>query len=114
MDLDSFKLVNDTHGHVVGDELLEALGKELMRSVRSYDLVGRVGGDEFAIIAPNTTADEVLDLAHRVRRRLCAVGAPLGVGISFGTAVLGHEEGARRFRQRADDELYAAKRAGVL
>jgi diguanylate cyclase (GGDEF)-like protein len=87
------------------------LGAELSRSVRPYDLVGRVGGDEFAIVVPNTETAEVEQLAERVRQRLQAVGAPLGVDISIGVAVLAPGDDARMLRQRADEALYAAKRA---
>lgn len=111
MDLDDFKAANDTHGHVAGDELLTALGAELNQAVRPYDLVGRVGGDEFAIVVPNTEEGEVRRLADRVRRRLTAVGSPLGVGISVGVAVLGPGDDARTLRQRADQALYASKRS---
>lgn len=111
MDLDDFKAANDNHGHVAGDELLAALGAELNRAVRPYDLVGRVGGDEFAIVVPNTEEDEVRRLAERVRRRLSAVGQPLGVDVSIGIAVLKPGDDAKILRQRADEALYVAKRA---
>ncbi|MCU1587362.1 MAG: GGDEF/response regulator receiver domain protein [Frankiales bacterium] len=111
MDLDHFKAVNDNHGHVAGDELLAALGAELQSAVRPYDLVGRVGGDEFAIVAPNTGEMELRDLADRVGRRLAAVGGPFGVDVSLGLAVLGLAEDERTLRQRADEALYLAKRA---
>lgn len=111
MDLDNFKAVNDNHGHVAGDELLAALGAELSSSIRPYDLVGRVGGDEFAIVAPSTSELELRDLADRVRRRLAAVGAAFSVDVSVGIAVLAISEDARMLRQRADEALYLAKRA---
>jgi diguanylate cyclase (GGDEF)-like protein len=110
MDLDDFKATNDTFGHVAADELLAALGAELSRSVRPYDLVGRVGGDEFAIVVPDTEEPEVRQLADRVRRKLSAVGSPLGVDVSVGVAMLEPHEDTRMLRQRADEALYVAKR----
>lgn len=111
MDLDDFKAANDTHGHVAGDELLAAVGAELTKIIRPYDLVGRVGGDEFAIVVPNTEEDEVRRLADRVCRKLAAVGSPLGVACSVGVAVLLPGDDPRTLRQRADEALYVAKRA---
>jgi len=111
MDLDDFKAANDNHGHLAGDELLAAMGAELACAVRPYDLVGRVGGDEFAIVVPDTDEVEVRRLAERVRRRLNAVGAPLGVDVSLGMSFLGPGDDARALRQRADEALYVAKRA---
>lgn len=113
MDLDDFKGTNDTYGHVAADELLTAIGAELTRSVRPYDLVGRVGGDEFAIVVPDTDEAETRQLAERVRRRLNAVGSPLGVDVSVGVASLQRHEDARMLRKRADEALYVAKRGTV-
>jgi len=111
MDLDDFKATNDTHGHVAADELLTAIGEELKRSVRPYDRVGRVGGDEFAIVVPDSDEQEVRQLADRVRRKLNAAGSPLGVEVSVGVAMLHPSDDARMLRQRADEALYVTKRA---
>jgi diguanylate cyclase (GGDEF)-like protein len=111
LDLDDFKLANDTFGHVVADELLTDLGAALRDAVRGHDLVGRVGGDEFAVIAPDAGEHETSMLAERVRVRLLQVGAAMGVGVSVGTAVLHAGDDGRELRQRADRALYTAKGA---
>jgi diguanylate cyclase (GGDEF)-like protein len=111
MDLDDFKRANDTFGHVVADELLAALGTALRETVRSHDVVGRVGGDEFAVIVPEADEVETARLAERVRERLIGVGAATGVGVSIGVAGLLHGDDGRELRQRADRALYVAKRA---
>ncbi|MCW2672431.1 MAG: diguanylate cyclase domain [Frankiales bacterium] len=110
LDLDDFKLANDTFGHVVADELLADIGAALRDAVRGHDVVGRVGGDEFAVVAPDAGEHETLMLADRVSARLLEVGGPMGVGVSVGTAVLHAGDDGRELRQRADRALYAAKR----
>lgn len=71
-DLDHFKLVNDTHGHPVGDEVLREVGRRLLGSVRSYDFVGRYGGEEFLLVLNNCGADKALVRADQIR---CAVSS---------------------------------------
>jgi diguanylate cyclase (GGDEF)-like protein len=110
LDLDDFKRANDTFGHVVADELLAALGTALRDTVRSLDVVGRVGGDEFAVVVPEADETELAQLAERIRERLIEVGAAMSVGVSIGTAALHAGEDGRELRQRADRALYVAKR----
>ncbi|MCW2544880.1 MAG: response regulator receiver modulated diguanylate cyclase, partial [Frankiales bacterium] len=109
LDLDHFKQVNDTFGHLAGDELLMTLGVELRNCVRDNDIVGRVGGDEFAVIVPDADEDETRGVAERVRRRLQAVGASMGVDVSLGLATLYPHDDGRDLRQRADEALYVSK-----
>jgi diguanylate cyclase (GGDEF)-like protein len=111
LDLDDFKRANDTFGHVEADELLASLGTALRAVVRAQDVVGRVGGDEFAVVVPDADEDETAQLAERVRARLVEVGSELGVGVSVGTAALHAGDDGRAMRQRADSSLYAAKRS---
>jgi diguanylate cyclase (GGDEF)-like protein len=110
LDLDDFKHANDTHGHVAADELLSELGAALRQCVRACDVVGRIGGDEFAVLAPGSDEQETLALAERVERELRSVGTGLEVGVSAGIAVLHDQDDARELRHRADEALYAAKR----
>ena len=65
LDLDDFKLVNDTYGHMVGDEVLREVARRLLSSVRSYDFVGRYGGEEFVLLLPGTSSDEAMIIAER-------------------------------------------------
>jgi len=112
IDVDDFKSVNDTFGHLVGDDTLESVGVALRGHVRSVDLVGRVGGDEFAVLLPDTEPDAAVELAERVRRDLpSAVEIP--VTLSFGVSHL--HQAASTSEQMLDDAdlaLYQVKRSG--
>lgn len=110
LDLDDFKRANDTFGHVVADELLAALGTALRESVRDGDVVGRVGGDEFAVVVTDADENETAQLALRLKRRLTDVGAGMGVGVSIGSAALHSGDDGRELRMRADRALYVSKR----
>jgi len=117
-DVDHFKRVNDTHGHLVGDEVLRALAAELTRNVRESDLVGRFGGEEFVVLLPRATAQEACRIAERLRRGVSAVqvlageGA-VGVTISIGVAELGqHGRDLFELLAAADLALYRAKHTG--
>ncbi len=109
LDLDGFKAVNDTFGHLAGDDLLRSLGAALRHVVRHQDLVGRVGGDEFAIVAVDADAADTLALAERVRAECHAVGAALDVGVSVGMSLLSQSADAQELRHRADRALYDEK-----
>src|SRR4029077_1792305 len=74
-DLDHFKKVNDTHGHLVGDEVLLETARRLLASVRSYDYIGRYGGEEFLMILSNCDARHALARAEQIRKAIC--GKPM-------------------------------------
>ncbi len=118
IDLDHFKGVNDTYGHAAGDTVLEAVAAVFRRSLRSIDIVGRVGGEEFAVVLPTVSLEGARSIGELLRREvssLCPVldGAPVPVTISIGCAELEHGEGAiDRLLKSADAALYAAKRDG--
>jgi diguanylate cyclase (GGDEF)-like protein len=118
LDLDHFKDVNDNLGHAAGDDVLAALARILQDQMRRQDVVGRIGGEEFAVILPETTGDDALDLAERIRAclgavKLAAGGVPLTVTASLGVAeVRRSDQSAEDALQRADAALYQAKRRG--
>lgn len=114
IDIDHFKVINDRHGHLVGDEVLKAIGWHLADTVRNVDVVCRWGGEEFIILAPETAAQE----AHLLAERICAEIRGLsfdGVGdvtVSIGVAQSMEDEDSARLMERADGALYRAKREG--
>jgi diguanylate cyclase (GGDEF)-like protein len=114
IDLDRFKQVNDVHGHEVGDRVLVAVVDHLSATVREADLLGRWGGEEFVLLAPDTLHADAVALAERCRAALHGVSTdPVGVvTASFGVATLAADDDARSLMRRADLALYAAKREG--
>ncbi|WP_170981555.1 putative bifunctional diguanylate cyclase/phosphodiesterase [Nocardioides dongxiaopingii] len=119
LDLDDFKVLNDSAGHHVGDAVLAAVGARLRRTVGPEDLVVRLGGDEFAVVtAPLRHRDEAAGLAAAL---IAAVGQPLevdelrlGVGVSVGIAVHDEDGGTvEELLRAADQAMYAAKAAGT-
>jgi two-component system, cell cycle response regulator len=120
IDIDHFKSVNDTHGHAVGDEVLKIFAKRIQDSLRSFDLVARLGGEEFVVILPDVSTDMAYFVSERLRRAIadepfaCAVpGNALKVTASIGgTIVSGASIGMETILKQADDALYQAKNAG--
>jgi diguanylate cyclase (GGDEF)-like protein len=117
-DLDDFKLVNDRFGHQTGDDVLRALSRVFRASLRDVDLPARLGGEEFAVLLPETDAVGAEGLAERLRTELVALrlhgpGAePLHVTASFGVAVYPQAASGDDLLSFADTALYAAKAAG--
>jgi len=119
-DIDRFKAINDKFGHPVGDMVLKLFSEILSNAIDAQDTAARVGGEEFAIIFPDTRADAAAMVAGQVRKQLEAKkwvvgssGAPLGaVTASFGIVQLRDEEGAAQLFKRADEALYRAKSTG--
>jgi diguanylate cyclase (GGDEF)-like protein len=119
IDLDHFKLVNDTHGHLVGDRVIAEVGELLRANARTDDVVARTGGEEFMILAPNTSVDGAKQLALRIveafRRRMFVEPSPrIALTVSIGVVAdhVPNETIAEDLRARADEALYAAKRSG--
>ena len=114
-DLDDFKAINDRIGHLAGDSVLANAAARVKDAVRSADIACRVGGDEFAVILPESTADDADQLYRRIQG---AVSAPQPLGpagqmlFSAGVAELRQDDDAVSFFQRADDALYRAKEGG--
>jgi two-component system cell cycle response regulator len=119
-DVDHFKEVNDTHGHGVGDEILQGLARIVGENLRSVDLVARYGGEEFVIVMPETRGEQAKEIAERLRGCVAeaafqpeGLAEPLPVTISIGAAATADpEEMAEDILNRADEALYAAKNQG--
>ena len=118
LDLDGFKEVNDTHGHEVGDEVLVEIRSRLKGAVRSDDLVGRFGGDEFAVLLKGLDDKAIASriaskLVGRLRAPMVCSGQDIEVGASLGIAIAPDDaNGTRALLKLADDAMYAAKRSG--
>jgi diguanylate cyclase (GGDEF)-like protein len=112
IDVDSFKAVNDTYGHVVGDHVLAGIGAALRTQSRSFDLVGRLGGDEFAVLMPDTEAPAAAALAERIRLEASA-GLEVPITLSIGVSGLDRSEPTvEHMIDDADFSLYQVKRGG--
>ena len=118
-DIDHFKQVNDRHGHPVGDAVLRELAARALRQLRSVDLVGRFGGEEFVVVMPETNLAGALVVAERLRAAVGDVpfdipgtGGDLAVTVSVGVAVASERDTLEALMKRADDALYIAKNAG--
>ena len=118
MDLDHFKRINDTHGHTVGDQVLQGVAKTLMASLRSSDTLARIGGEEFMLLMPMTDADGALVQAQRIREKVATTplttdAGALNMTMSLGVAeVLPTDSAAVEVFNRADAALYRAKASG--
>lgn len=117
LDLDHFKHINDTHGHDVGDDVLRAVAGCLRDLTRYHDVVARLGGEEFAVVAPNMDVELLSKFAERIRAAISAMSISSGnvrlrVTTSVGLAVWDRSETADDFYRRADKLLYQAKRMG--
>jgi two-component system, cell cycle response regulator len=117
LDLDHFKKVNDTYGHDVGDEVLRQIARCLQEFTRYHDVVARLGGEEFAVVAPNMSRESLFKLADRIRHAISSLNIKSGnvtlrVTMSIGLAIWDHKETAEELYKRADMQLYQAKRTG--
>ena len=122
IDITNFKMINDTLGHLAGDEALKRVASRLQASLRSYDSVFRIGGDEFAVILPQTGEEEALEVAERIRRSICGEGIagegvklPVCLSVGFASLSGGRLPGnVDRLIKEADDRMYAEKRRQKL
>ena len=120
IDIDHFKIINDTYGHQVGDMVLKNFASFLSRHSRSNDFMGRYGGEEFILCLPGVNTEEALKIAERLRQsvqeHMIPVPGlkPLNITASFGVAVLKVSEGENleSLIKRADKALYRAKEEG--
>jgi two-component system cell cycle response regulator len=118
LDADKFKSINDTYGHDIGDKVLQALSQMLLDELRNVDLVGRIGGEEFAILFPETGKEAALDVCQRLLvrirgARVTAEAKEINFTVSMGISevVLAGDE-ADAVLKRADQALYRAKQGG--
>ncbi|HEV6964487.1 GGDEF domain-containing protein [Roseateles sp.] len=113
VDVDHFKAINDQHGHAQGDQVLRTVSASLRAALRSVDLVGRWGGEEFCVLLPRTRLADAEHLAQRVAARVAAPGPGVRVTVSIGVSEYGPADAdVQAVIRRADDALYAAKDAG--
>jgi diguanylate cyclase (GGDEF)-like protein len=116
-DLDHFKAVNDSHGHLVGDQVLKEVAARIKAALREFDVVGRFGGEEFVILLENTSHHTAHQIAERIRQRIASepirvAGQSLQLTISQGLAVRRDGDDAHALLQRADATMYQAKQRG--
>jgi diguanylate cyclase (GGDEF)-like protein len=118
IDLDHFKRINDTYGHLCGDVVLKRAAAGIRDTVRTYDIIGRIGGEEFLIISPGVPMEETINLAERVRRLISELEIEQGeqkitVTVSAGVTTLESDDmGVVPMMMRADRALYMAKEQG--
>lgn len=118
VDLDHFKAINDRHGHLVGDAALVAVAGALRAALRTSDLIGRYGGEEFSLFLPEASTEEAFAAACRCADRIKAIELKTGKGenvrltASFGVAAFAGEESLAEVLRRADNALYEAKASG--
>lgn len=119
LDIDHFKNINDTYGHPAGDEAIRTNVRTTRHIVRGCDVLGRLGGEEFAVMLPDTSRDGALIVAERLRRSLAVTAVepggvkPFNFTVSIGVAWLAEEDrGIDDILARADEALYRAKRGG--
>jgi diguanylate cyclase (GGDEF)-like protein len=122
LDIDHFKKVNDTYGHPAGDAVLAAVGAAVTALLRDYDIIGRVGGEEFGFVLPNSPLTEAIEVAERLRKKIPQIAlqhqgpldqTPPRVTVSIGMAVATQPSGdLGRYYGLADQALYAAKQNG--
>ena len=118
IDIDHFKLLNDRFGHATGDRVLRAVAVAIGQAVRDEDTPARYGGEEFAVLLRQASAEQVVEIAERIRRAVvhlhpASLGIAEPVTVSVGVAVAGpNDVGIPRLVERADQALYRAKRQG--
>jgi len=118
LDIDFFKKVNDTYGHSVGDDVLRSLSETAIMALRGADILGRIGGEEFGVLLPETTLEAAMEVAERLRvsierSSLDVNGESLSVTVSIGVSIMKPDiVSIEALLKRADDALYDAKQSG--
>ena len=117
LDIDHFKKVNDSYGHPMGDRVIKSLALFLKQRLRKTDHIGRYGGEEFAVVLPDTNAADAFKVLDEIRRRFAEIHYPaqpmdLACTFSCGIAELGADTDGKQLSKQADEALYAAKHGG--
>ena len=123
LDIDRFKVINDTYGHMLGDQVIKEIAHTLNTLLRDYDLAGRFGGEEFSLLLPQTRAVDAFRIAERMRANIAGLsiiapgtagGERVHVTVSIGVAALdsGSERELSELMAAADAALYRAKSGG--
>lgn len=117
VDADHFKRINDTHGHDLGDDALKLIGGVLSQTMPADGLVGRIGGEEFAVFLPLASREEAVAIAEAIRRALEERGRlvadrPIGITVSIGVAETASQPSLAALLKQADIQLYRAKTSG--
>ena len=117
LDIDHFKKVNDTHGHLAGDIVLQSVARTLSACVRPMDTLARYGGEEFAVVLPDTDEQSALKVLEEIRQRFAEIHYPaqpqdLSCTFSCGIAMLQPSLDGNTLSKRADEALYKAKHGG--
>ena len=117
IDIDHFKLVNDTHGHLTGDAVIQMVSALVLGSMRVTDTVARFGGEEYIVLLPETNRAQALQLAQRIRTSIASaplhiVDKTIAVTLSIGCAQIDTDRTLNQFMERADKALYTAKAEG--
>jgi diguanylate cyclase (GGDEF)-like protein len=114
-DIDNFKYVNDNFGHATGDRLLHAVAKTIQKTLRRTDIIARIGGDEFAIVLPETDCRSAIAAATKVRDNLSRAVGKNGWPVTFSMGIvtrLGAQCSLKDSMKKADDLMYTAKKNG--
>lgn len=116
-DVDLFKRINDTYGHLAGDKVLKIIAKSLQKNLRSSDFIARFGGEEFVALMPETSTDEALIVAEKLRKKIEESPfnfkkEPVQITVSFGISEIVEGESIDEVFNRADKALYKAKESG--
>ena len=114
LDIDNFKKLNDTYGHIVGDKMLKCLGTVMKENTRKYDIISRFGGEEFIILLPNTNIKRAITVCDRIRKKVQEDNEMVKYKVTISGGLTEYKKGdsIKRMQVRADKAVYQAKKLG--